>query len=132
MKTKNKYKVRFNLNREADKYMKWQIRDPQGEVTHYEPSEVTLVMQKCVLRNNKREATKIFNGEYKRVCAWVECEEVEVVKHRAIRSMKDPKVEYNPRKQPYWVIDGVDSDKAELELIYSVGRELFSSEIFFI
>jgi len=126
MKTKDKSKIRFNLSR-GDHYMKWQIRDPHGNVEYYEPSEVTLVMEECVLRNNKRGAKEIFSGGDKTVVAWVECAKVEVFRRVAIKSMKDTKVEYNPKKQPYWYINGEDSDKVELSMIHSVGRELFTS-----
>lgn len=106
--------------------MKWQIRSPHGEVTYYNPATYTIVMYGCTLRNNKQTAQKIFDGANKTVCAWVECESVETFERVAIKSMRDTKVSYNPKKKSYWDIDGTDSDKVEIEMIYSVGVELYA------
>ena len=125
---RDKYKVRFNLGKGKERYKKWQVRDPKGEVTHYEPSEITLVMHNCILRNDKRGAKRIFEGGHKSVCAWIECDRVETYHGTATKPDTDIEVEYNPRKQPYWCIDGEDSDKKEIVAIYSIGRQLYTTK----
>lgn len=134
-------KVRFSLQK-GDNYMKWRIVYPDGSVVYYNPDEVQLIMRGCTLKNNKKAATKIFNGETtKVVCAWIMCESVRVtytsmgvepygVSYDVINILKGNlgatpyKVSYNPRKEPNWVIEGRNADNTMREIIYSVGKEL--------
>ena len=120
-------KVRFSLQK-GDNYMKWRIVYPDGSVKYYNPSEVQLIMRGCTLKNNKKAATKIFNGETtKVVCAWIMCESVEICYSDFIGATPY-KVLYNPRKEPNWVIEGKDVDNTFREIIYSVGKELICIE----
>ena len=134
-------KVRFSLQK-GDNYMKWRIIYPDGSVKYYNPSEVQLIIRGCTLKNNKKAATKIFNGETtKVVCAWILCDSVQVtysdmgvepygVSYDVMNMLKGNlgatpyKVLYNPRKEPNWVIEGKDADNTFREIIYSVGKEL--------
>jgi len=120
-----KYKVRFNLGRGSERYRKWQIKDGNGDVTHYEPEDVTLVMSGARLHNSPKTALKIFEGAHKTVCAWVECDWVDVVDTKAIVGTKDYHIRYNPRMSPHWNIDDENVDGSEYDLIYSSGRELY-------
>jgi len=138
-------KVRFSLQK-GENYMKWRIIHSDGSVKYYNPSEVQLIMRGCTLKNNKKAATKIFNGETNKVvCAWIMCESVQVtnsdmgaapysVSYDVMNMLKGNlgatpyKVSYNPRKEPNWVIEGKDADNTFREIIYSVGRELLCVE----
>lgn len=138
-------KVRFSLQK-GENYMKWRIIYSDGSVKYYNPSEVQLIMRGCTLKNNKKAATKIFNGETNKVvCAWIMCESVQVtnsdmgaapysVSYDVMNMLKGNlgatpyKVSYNPRKEPNWVIEGKDADNTFREIIYSVGRELLCVE----
>ena len=77
-------KVRFNLGR-GKNYMKWKIQYPNGNILYYNPSEVQFVMTNCQLRNYKKVAEKIFNGGNKVVCAWVLCEEINIIDNELIK-----------------------------------------------
>jgi hypothetical protein len=98
-------KVRFNLGR-GKNYMKWKVEYPNKVVEYLNPTEVQLVMKNCQLRNHKGVANKIFNGANKTVCAWVLCEQIEIVtkdfKHYDILSRK---LKYNPRVKPNWLLN---------------------------
>lgn len=120
-------KVRFSLQK-GDNYMKWRIIYPDGSVEYHKPSEVQLIMRGCTLKNNKRVATKIFNGETnKTVCAWIMCDSVQITYSNFIGATPY-KVSYNPRKTPNWVIEGKDADNTFREIIYSVGKDLICIE----
>jgi hypothetical protein len=117
------YKIRFNLGR-GDRYMTWKITYPSGAVRYYEPSEVVLKLRGCLLRNQRNGAQKIFDGHNKFVVAWVEAEEVEVLKQKQLQVAFD-KVSYNPRVAPNWVLNGENVDGCRFEVIVSINRELF-------
>ena len=121
-----KYKVRYNLGR-GTRYMMWQVKCDDS-VEHYDPAKVTVVMHTCKLVNRRTEAIAIFEGGYKRVCSWVECEDVEVFDTPVTRGMKDDELKYNPRVLPYWNIDGEDVDGKEFDLIYSDKRKLYTTD----
>lgn len=120
-------KVRFSLQK-GENYMKWRIIYPDGSVKYYNPNEVQLIMRGCTLKNNKKAATKIFNGETNKVvCAWIMCDSVKI-DYSDFIGATPYKVSYNPRKEPNWVIQGKDADNTFREIIYSVGRELLCVE----
>jgi hypothetical protein len=76
LKNMRRIKVRFSLQR-GENYMKWRVIGSDGVVTYYSPCDVQLIMRGCTLRNNKKLATKIFNGEStKVVCAWILCNDL--------------------------------------------------------
>jgi len=118
-------KVRFNLGKGAN-YMKWKIQYPNGEIQYHSPSEVQLVMTNCQLRNHKKVAQKIFEGGEKVVCAWVLCEQIEIVtkdfKHYDILSRK---VKYNPRVKPNWLLNEEIVDNHYYDSIGSVDYGLY-------
>ncbi len=127
VKDRKMYKVRFNLGRGAN-YKKWQIRDENNQPTHHDPSKVTLVMSMCKLHNNKRTAKKIFKGAHKTVCAWIECESVDVVYKEATIGTKDKQIRYNPSIQPNWTLDEVDVDGTNYDILYSNDIKLYIPE----
>ena len=118
-------KVRFNLGRGAN-YMKWKIQYPNGEIQYHSPSEVQLVMRGCQLRNHKGVAQKIFNGGEKVVCAWVLCDEIEIVEKDFTQfDTFCDRIKYNPRVQPNWLLNGEVVDNEFVGAIGSVDFGLY-------
>lgn len=116
-------KVRFSLQR-GENYMKWRVIDSDGIVTYYNPCDVQLIMKGCTLRNNKKVATKIYNGEStKVVCAWILCDEIEIRRSDFIKE-SDYKIKYNPKLAPHWMFLGEDIDDKNVSYIYSVDFKL--------
>jgi hypothetical protein len=97
----NKIKVRFNLGR-GKNYMKWKIESKTG-VEYHSPTDVQLKMYGCQLKNNRKTAEKIFNGENKDVCAWVLCDAIDIKFNNFEKVWVKDRVRYNPRKFPHWV-----------------------------
>jgi len=116
-------RVRFNLGA-GPNYKKWKIEWPDKRVEYLEPSLVTLVMRDCELRNHKTSAQKIFEGHQKFVCAWIECESIEI---------KDPvpvsgePVKYNPRVAPHWMLGPINVDGAKFKELVTNCRNVFIS-----
>jgi hypothetical protein len=116
-------KVRFSLQR-GENYMKWRVIGSDGVVTYYNPCDVQLIMRGCTLRNNKKLATKIFNGEStKVVCAWILCNELEI-RHSDFVKESDFKIKYNPKVAPNWTFLGEDIDDRDVSYIVSVDYKL--------
>jgi hypothetical protein len=118
------HKVRFNLSR-GENYMKWKVMYKNGWVRYYHPSEVQLVLRKCILKNSKATAMKIFTGvTTKVVCAWVLCQELEIFTGD-FRTENTSQLKYNPRLLPFWNLDGKDMDGSSLDELFSVDYKLF-------
>lgn len=116
-------KVRFSLQR-GENYMKWKVIDSNGVVTYYSPCDVQLIMRGCTLRNNKKLATKIYNGEStKVVCAWILCDDLEI-RHSDFIKESDFKIKYNPKLAPHWMFLGEDIDNRNISYIISVDFKL--------
>lgn len=125
-------KVRFNLSR-GQNYMKWKITYPTGAVEYCDPTSTQLTMSRCILKNHKKTAEKIMNGQHKTVCAWILCENIQV-KFNSFNDVYDnPRLRYNPRVSPNWVFDGnlgeVNVDGCPFSEIVSDGSKLFVTKI---
>ena len=121
------YRIRFHLAK-GKNFMKWQVKSPSGEVQFYEPSEVTIFMEGCVLRNQKGTAEKIFGGEDKTVCAWVDAVDLRVVAAPIKNIMSTSAVlHYNPRVLPYWNLDGKDIDKSKHTSLFTSNRHIIKN-----
>ena len=114
----NKIKVRFNLGK-GKNYMKWKIWSKTG-VEYHSPADVQLIMKGCQLKNNRKTAEKIFNGENKDVCAWVVCDSIEIRFENFEKVWAKDKLSYNPRKQPYWVWNNWDVDNKRINEIITI------------
>ncbi len=127
-KKPKKYKVRFNLGR-GENYMKWKVTNPKGEVEYYDPNQKQLFMWRCQLKNNRKTAERIFNGEDKSVCSWVTCEEFAVKPYPRTWRAEDYRheIKYNPRVNPFWSKDGIDVDNKEVNFIFSSNKQLFTN-----
>jgi len=117
-----KYKVRFHLGR-GENYRHWQIIRPDGEREFVKPSDDTQIrMWNCRLVNRGKTAKKIYDGNCnKTVCSWIECEKLEVKgilgslfsddeKDKFVGYEKGVRLEYNPRKNPFWVDTATNSN----------------------
>jgi hypothetical protein len=117
------FKVRFHLAKGLN-YKKWQVTSKCGRKLYYDPEKYELEMIGCELKNNKKIAQKIFGGENKTVCSWVECEEINIKKSNGHYCLHN-KIYYNPRNAPYWTDqNGYDIDNRKFPLIFSSGKQL--------
>ena len=118
------HKVRFNLSR-GENYMKWQIMYNDGRVEYHHPAEVQIIMTGCTLKNRRTVAEKIYTGATtKVVCAWVTCNVLELRTENFIKD-NDLRIRYNPRKHPYWEMEGENLDGKNYEKIFSVDYGLY-------
>lgn len=117
-------KVRFNLAR-GKNYKKWKITYPGGITEYLDPSEVTLVMSKCKLNNNRKVAEKIFGGKSKEVCAWVLCEYLVITDKEQTPMEESQRLRFNPRVKPNWDFKNVNADGKEYRCIESRGSRLY-------
>lgn len=122
------YKVRFHLGA-GEHYMHWQIKDREN-VEYYNPSKYHLSMQGCKLINVRKIAEKIFNGENKDVCAWIDCISVGIYSIEGDLPIEENfhSIEYNPRKLPHWYSDryGYNIDGEVFGEVLTNGRKLFA------
>lgn len=127
-----KYKVRFHLAA-GPNYQRWQVRHGD-DVKYYDPEDVTLDMYGCQLRNQSKTAEGIYLGKSKTVCAWVQCDHLEV-KSRHEHTLPDPKgfvaVQYNPRKAPHWFRDNYKNnvDNMRYLCLTTIGRLIVIPDI---
>ena len=83
-------------------------------------------LKKCQLKNSYKIASKIFNGGNKQVCAWILCEEIDVVIKNSNQSdITGKRIKYNPRIQPNWLIDETNVDGLKVNQIESIGNCLY-------
>jgi hypothetical protein len=118
-------KVRFNLGR-GDNYLKWKVEYPDGRAAYYHPALTQLVMKGCTLRNYKDIAKKIHAGANKRVCAWVLCEDIEIVEENFSRD-ETRQVKYNPRVSPHWLDGGEVADNRVYDKLHTVWTGVYVS-----
>jgi hypothetical protein len=102
----------------------WQIKDGK-EIQFHNPEEVNLCLWNCRLRNRRAIAEKIYYGDNKSVCAWIECEKVEVSQAKSVIGIK---IAYNPRVKPYWVMNGNNVDDHLYNLLETYGACVFFPE----
>ena len=117
-------KVRFNLSR-GKNFMKWKVVFPDGTCEYLSPDEVSLIMMRCKLSNNAKQAEKIFQGESKTVCAWVLCEEMKITGVPQENLLETSRLRYNPRVKPCWDYQECNSDGKEFGCIESRGNRLY-------
>jgi hypothetical protein len=118
-------KIRFNLGRGVN-YLKWKINHPNGVVEYLKPTDVQLVMTKCELVNNKKISKEIFNGAHKRICAWILCEKLHIKRSEFNQSdITGYNLMFNPRKEPNWVLNGVNVDGTKINKIESIDYKLY-------
>ncbi len=117
-------KVRFHLAA-GENFRKWQVRKG-NEVSFYSPNEVNILMVGCKLRNHLSIAKKIHEGANKEVCAWVECQSVEIKSKGEMQVDTSAPVSYNPRIAPHWVDSfGLNADDLCCPYVVSEGNRLY-------
>jgi hypothetical protein len=116
-----KIKVRFHLAN-GENYRKWQVK-VGSEVNYYDPESTRIVMKECKLRNSKKIAIQINQGTNKTVCAWIECQDLEI--QTVKEELSSSAITYNPRVQPNWVENGKDVDNERYQVLYTNGRGVY-------
>jgi len=133
MARKHQYRVRFHLG-QGENFMKWQVKDmSSGEVKYYDPDTTMLIMYNCVLRNQRKTAQRILEGENKTVCAWVNAENVLTSPRLSVEPDSEVwcKVMFNPRNKPHWHDpSGRDIDNHNTHKVVSLGRNLYSTSLY--
>lgn len=120
-------KVRFNLGR-GKNYMKWKVTYSDGNIEYLDPNLIQLILKNSELKNQKKTAEKITQGGNKRVCAWVLCDEIEIVpKGFNELYQEEQHIRFNPRVKPYWFLDGTDinMDSMKFSRIESFDSSLY-------
>ena len=130
-KKKKRFQVRFHLGKGAN-YMCWQVKDNRNKgIEYYRPSNVSLELTNCTLRNSPSTAMRIYNGNAKTVCAWVECDMVDV-NYKKDPSFSKPsiknmdKYKYNPKKHMHWFTKrNNNADDKNLTKMHTNNRSLY-------
>lgn len=130
-KKKKRFQVRFHLGRGAN-YMCWQVKDNRNKgIEYYAPSTCSLELTNCTLRNSPSTAMRIYNGNAKTVCAWVECDMVDVNYKKDPSFTKPPiknmdKYKYNPKKHMHWFTKrNNNADDKILKKMHTNNRSLY-------
>ena len=120
-----RYRVRFHLAR-GDNYMKWQVFDKQYNTKDYlDPDLKCIVMKQCVLRNHPSTAKRIFEGENKTVCAWIDCDDV-TISDTPPPLGKLTQYKYNPKKNPHWFTDqSNNADNLPFKMMVTNKRKVY-------
>lgn len=120
-----KYRIRFHLG-QGENYRKWQVKTPSGDTVYHTPETTTLILHNARLINSKVTAQKITDGGHKKVCAWIECDNIQVSKPLSSKKSYNNPVLYNPRITPHWVHNGVDVDCKTYGVLITEGRNIHS------
>jgi len=111
--------------------MKWKIttKIPKDKI-YLDPEKVTLELVNCKLKNNKNQANKIFEGGHKRVCSWIECDDIIILGGESKDSDYGEHIHYNPRIKPCWFDEsGNDVDGKQFERMITKGNKVYVKEI---
>lgn len=118
-------KVRFHLG--AGQFFKhWQVKNSSG-VKFFNPDSTAMLLTNCKLKNNKRIAQLILDGNHKTVCAYIQCEKVEFIDLMAHNSYRLEKISFNPKVKPYWFDqNGDDVDGEKYDLLATIKNQVFA------
>ena len=122
------YKIRFHLAR-GENFMKWQVRSTDGNVVeYYRPEKEQIAMFNAKLKVQLGTSTKIHEGACKTVCAWVECEELQILGTADLIKPceNDFYVRFNPRHNPNWTdrYSNIMNDE-KFEILVTDDRSIF-------
>lgn len=122
------YKIRFHLGR-GDNFMKWQVKSVDGNVVeYYRPEKEQIAMFNAKLKVQLGTSTKIHEGACKTVCAWIECDDFQLLGDPDFvkPNVNDFYVRFNPRHNPNWVdMHGNIMNDEKYDLIMTQDRSLF-------
>jgi hypothetical protein len=123
------FRLRFHLA-QGPHFMHWQVRGPNG-VSYYKPDEVTIRAQNVTLKNSASTAKKIFEGADKTVCAWLQCEFLEVIPKQDFVIEKYTRLFFNPRNCIHWTNEeGWNLDNKFVGEIITIGRQVLANANF--
>jgi hypothetical protein len=127
-----RFRVRFHLAK-GRHYKHWQIIDKRNGFhrDYYDPDKCDIIMRKCRLGNQESTARKIFEGAHKTVCAWVDCDDLDIMYHASptyeetdVQGMTQYK--YNPRRNPHWFTEDCNNcDGEKMLLLTTKGRNIY-------
>lgn len=124
------YRLRFNLSA-GKHFMHWQLKN-RGEVSYFKPDEVTIRAYNITLRNNPNISQKIFDGAHKAVCAWIDCEFIDISPVENIDSAGLTHLSFNPKNFPHWTLLGENYgwnlDGKYIGNIVTIGRSVLTSQ----
>ena len=122
------YKIRFHLGR-GDNFMKWQVKSIDGNVVeYYRPEKEQIAMFNAKLKVQLGTSTKIHEGACKTVCAWIECDDFQLLGDPEFvkPNVNDFYVRFNPRHNPNWLdMHGTIMNDEKYDLIMTQDRSLF-------
>lgn len=121
------YKVRFHLGR-GKHFMHWQVKSSEGVVSYVDPQDNQLALVGCKLSVQPTAAQKIHDGANKTVCAWIECEEVQVLSVDRIKpNQQDYRISFNPRVSPNWIDENKTIVSGEqYQILFTSDRTLWA------
>lgn len=110
--------------------MKWQVRSTDGNVVqYYEPEKFQIAMFNATLKVQLGASNKIHEGACKTVCAWVQCEDFQVLGQSDLvkKGESDFYVRFNPRVNPNWTDASANRINDEnFNLLITEGRNIFA------
>ena len=127
------YKVRFHLGR-GKNFMKWQVKYLGTEyggddvVSYVDPQDNQLAMMNATLKVQPSTAKKIHEGACKTVCAWIQCEAVQILPANRLKvNDHDYRIQFNPKHCPDWINswNGNVISNDEYNLIFTNDRSLY-------
>jgi hypothetical protein len=110
--------------------MKWKIttKIPKEKI-YLDPEKVILELVNCKLHNNRTQADKIFEGGHKRVCSWVECDDILILAAELPDEYYGTQIHYNPKKYPHWVdSNGHDLDGYRIDKLITKGNKIYTGK----
>lgn len=109
--------------------MKWQVKSIDGNVIEYhEPEKRQIAIFNAKLKVQLGTSNKIHEGACKTVCAWIECDDFQVLGQPDFikPNVNDFYVRFNPRNNPNWVDSQSNIVNDErYDLIVTQDRSLF-------
>lgn len=121
------FKIRFNLGR-GENFKKWKIVTPNKNVLYVNPNEVILCLEEATLKNIPSISTNIFNGANKRICAWIECEKMNIFSTMYLNDLQLSEVSYNPRICPNWLKNGENVDSNSFAKLITFKNKVYHIE----
>lgn len=115
-----RYLLRFHLGL-GKNYFKWRLQDKITNEVQFIEDTANFVLYGCKLRNNKRTAQQIFDGSHKTVCSFVEFDSYLIEE----TNPTDTPILYNPRKFPYWNLNGEDVDNQLFDKLITFERRIY-------
>lgn len=119
------YKLRFHLGAGIN-FQHWQVKGPNG-ISYHKPDEVTIRAYNVTLKNAPKVAFRIYSGQHKTVCAWLQCENLQILPREDFPIENLTYLNFNPRIFPHWTTgDGWNLDGKFVGEIVTIGRQVLT------